>query len=72
LQGYLQTKLAEDLGRVRHALVVSLGYAVSAALEMLVREGILTAGQCLTGFPHPTGGNGHRVRLFPEARPRLV
>jgi hypothetical protein len=72
LRGYLQTKLAEELGRVRHALVVPLGNSVSAALRVLVRQGILTAGQCLFGFPHPSGGNEHRVRLFTQAKPRLA
>jgi hypothetical protein len=72
LREYVQTKLAEELGRVRHALVIPLGNSVSAALEILVGKGILTAGQCLIGFPHPAGGNGHRVRQFTEAKSRLM
>jgi hypothetical protein len=71
LREHVQTKLAEELGRVRQALVVPLGRAVATALQLLVRENVLTAGQCLLGFPHPAGGNGHRVRLFNEAKSRM-
>lgn len=72
LREHVETKLAEELGRVRHALIVTLGNSVSAALQILVSKGVLTARQCLIGFPHPAGGNGHRVRQFNEAKPRLM
>src|SRR5262249_20747859 len=36
LRDYLLTKLAEELGQVRHALIIPLGNSVSAALELLV------------------------------------
>jgi hypothetical protein len=72
LRGYIETKLAEELERVRHALIIPLGNLVSAALQILVNKGILTTEQCLIGFPHPAGGNGHRVRQFTEAKPRLM
>ena len=26
----------------------------------------------LDGFPHPSGGNGHRVRLFQEGKQRMA
>jgi hypothetical protein len=55
-----------------HALIIPLGNSVSAALQILVNKGILRVGQCLVGFPHPAGGNGHRVRQFTEAQHRLM
>jgi hypothetical protein len=72
LRDYLQTKLAEELSRVRHALIVPLGNAVSSALRLLVNKSILNTRQCLIGFPHPAGGNGHRVRQFTDAKPQLI
>jgi hypothetical protein len=72
LREYIESKLADELGRVRHALFVPLGNSVSAALQILVSQGILTDRQCLIGFPHPAGGNGHRVRQFNEVKPRLM
>jgi hypothetical protein len=72
LRKYVETKLAKELNRVRHALIIPLGNSVSASLQILVNKGILAASQCLIGFPHPAGGNGHRVRQFTEAKPRLM
>jgi hypothetical protein len=71
LRAHVLTKLAEEFGRVRHALFVPLGNSVSAALRLLIAEGLLTEAQCLLGFPHPAGGNGHRARLFNEGKARL-
>jgi hypothetical protein len=70
--GLRADKLADELGRVRHVLVIRLGNATEAALQILVSQGILNDRQCLIGFPHPAGGNGHRVRQFNEAKPRLM
>jgi hypothetical protein len=72
LRSDLQSKLADELTRVRHALIVPLGNSVSAALRLLIQKDILNARQCLIGFPHPAGGNGHRVRQFIEAKDRLT
>jgi hypothetical protein len=33
---------------------------------MLVAAGDLDEERCLLGFPHPSGGNGHRIRQFRE------
>jgi hypothetical protein len=52
------------LERKEQALIIPLGIKVEAALSMLIREGKLTASQCLSGFPHPSGANGHRYSQF--------
>jgi hypothetical protein len=33
-------------------------------LQVLVRKGVLEVAQCLFGFPHSSGMNEHRERLF--------
>ncbi|MFR0823044.1 MAG: hypothetical protein ACLU84_01815 [Clostridia bacterium] len=31
---------------------------------MMVNEKIISSKQCLFGFPHPSGANGHRKKQF--------
>jgi hypothetical protein len=38
---------------------------------MLVADGQLDEVRCLFGFPHPSGGNGHRVAQFGRNRVML-
>lgn len=63
--------LAEELTQVSDAIIVPLGASVSRALESLVNAGLLDARRCLFGFPHPSGGNGHRAAQFRERRDDL-
>ncbi len=68
LRDCVESLLAPELDSVPHALVVPLGNAVSAALEHLCRLGALSAERCLSGFPHPSGANGRRVKDFANRR----
>jgi hypothetical protein len=60
--------LAPELAAVPDALIVPLGKAVEECLSALISSGLLNPDRCLFGFPHPSGGNGHRKRLFEENR----
>ncbi len=53
---YVDEVLADELHRVRGALVVPLGPAVSEVLEHLADHGMIRSEQVLSGFPHPTPG----------------
>lgn len=64
LRGYVREVLAEELKRTGSALIIPLGKSVSAALQMLIDEGLLISDRCLLEFPHPSGANGHRVRQY--------
>ena len=55
--------LPERARYVRADLMVP-GFQIAA-------EGRLAPGRCLSGFPHPSGANGHRVRKFAEGRVEL-
>lgn len=44
--------------------IIPLGIAVESVLRLLAEQGALDAGQCLWGFPHPSGANGHRHKQF--------
>ncbi len=56
--------LADELASVDSALVVPLGKAVEGILAPLTADGSLDSSRCLFGFPHPSGANAHRARLF--------
>ncbi len=72
LRGYVHDLLGPELPAVPDALIVPLGKAVETCLGMLVADGVLEQQRCLFGFPHPSGGNGHRERQFREHRARLI
>ncbi|WP_028550613.1 uracil-DNA glycosylase family protein [Paenibacillus sp. UNC451MF] len=56
--------MLEELKPMKQALIIPLGKRVEDVLQLLVREGRLDAEQCLWGFPHPSGANGHRHKQF--------
>lgn len=53
--------LVPELDKLPIALIVPLGRAVEGALAHL---GIDQSRKMLHGFPHPSGGNGHRTSQF--------
>lgn len=65
------TGLGPELASVPSAVLIPLGGAAERALQVLIAEGIIGAERCCLGFPHPSGANGHRVRLFQERREQL-
>lgn len=58
--------LDDELGQFPHALMIPLGQAVEHMLRLFIQAGKIKADQCLQGFPHPSGANGHRHRQFAE------
>lgn len=63
--------LGPELTAAPDALIIPLGKAVESCVQMLVSSGQLDVERCLLGFPHPSGGNGHRLRQFRENYGRL-
>ena len=72
LSAYVDQVLAAALTMTPEALIVPLGKAVSAAVESLVVAGKVDKRRVLIGFPHPSGANGHRKRLYDECRKDLA
>jgi len=66
LTSYVVKTLEPELAAVPNALVLPLGKATEGCLRMLIDGGSLDEERCVFGFPHPSGGNGHRVRQFRE------
>ncbi len=64
--------LVPELESLPGAAIVPLGRSVEDVLEVLAAEGAFTRKRWLTGFPHPSGANGHRARLFDRHRDSLA
>ena len=71
LMRFARETLAPELESVSAALIVPLGKSVEGVLRVLTTEGCLRPDRWLSGFPHPSGANGHRVRIFMENRSSL-
>ena len=54
------------------AFIIPLGKTVSTILQREVFRGALEAERCLFEFPHPSGANGHRARLYAEHKADLT
>ncbi|WP_345566569.1 hypothetical protein [Nonomuraea rosea] len=68
LTAFARQVLKENLEMVPDALVIPLGKAASKAVELTN----ISPDRVLSGFPHPSGANGHRARLYAEAREAMT
>jgi hypothetical protein len=62
---------ARDIGRINNPLMIPLGVNVTKVLDYLASTNIINSGYILKGFPHPSGGNGHRHRQFAENKEEM-
>ena len=53
-------------------MIIPLGKAVEDVLKLMIQENIITDKQCLFGFPHPSGANGHRKEEFLKNKNLLI
>jgi hypothetical protein len=67
----LTALLAPRLAAAPDALIIPLGKAASSGVRYLVNQGAFNEERVLWEFPHPSGANGHRVRLFEHAKEGL-
>ena len=66
LKKYITENFSTELEKLQDALIIPLGVNVSNALHYLSDQGLVAPGNILSGFPHPSGGNGHRHKQFAE------
>ncbi|MDR7241950.1 uracil-DNA glycosylase family protein [Priestia megaterium] len=67
LSRYAFEVFQHELNEMKNAcLIVPLGKAVENVLRKLLLEPSLSRHTYLFGFPHPSGANGHRKRIFEE------
>jgi hypothetical protein len=56
--------IQEEIQLLQRALIIPLGKTVERGLHLLERICRVDVRQCLWGFPHPSGANGHRHVQF--------
>lgn len=61
---YACSALLEEIKLLDAPLVVPLGKSVENILMYLAKRGDVNYEDCLWGFPHPSGANGHRKKQF--------
>lgn len=64
LTSYMKKYFYKEVRSLSNALIIPLGKSVEEILRLLISENIITEDQCLLGFPHPSGANGHRKKQF--------
>ncbi|WP_197969885.1 hypothetical protein [Mesobacillus harenae] len=64
LRQYILKHFAPSLQRMEEPLIIPLGIKTAAVLNYLLKRNYLKATTILRGFPHPSGGNGHRHKQF--------
>ncbi|MGE7592022.1 hypothetical protein ACQKMY_02310 [Peribacillus frigoritolerans] len=55
---------ATEIGTIERPPIIPLGVNVTKVLNYLACQDYLDANNILLGFPHPSGGNGHRHKQF--------
>lgn len=72
LYGYVKKYFYNESKLLSNALIIPLGKAVDEILEEMIKEGVLQENNCLLGFPHPSGANGHRKEIFNKNKEQLL
>ncbi|MDE5539778.1 MAG: hypothetical protein K2J20_04760 [Bacilli bacterium] len=72
LKSYLKKYFYKEVESLPNALIIPLGKAVEEILELMISENLIKREQCLLGFPHPSGANGHRQKQFAANKEKLL
>ena len=72
LYSYVKKYFYKEVETLPNALIVPLGKAVEEVLENMIKDNLIKAEQCLLGFPHPSGANGHRKNQFKDNKNKLL
>jgi hypothetical protein len=66
LRDYIIQGFAREMESLKNPLIIPLGVNVEKVLGFLADSNLVSPESILSGFPHPSGGNGHRHRQFAE------
>lgn len=72
LKEYLKKYFYKEVEKLPNTLIIPLGKAVEEVLELMIEDGLIKKEQCLLGFPHPSGANGHRKKQLEENKEKLL
>jgi hypothetical protein len=68
LKKYIDKTLLEEIKSIKCSIIIPLGNSVSKILEYISKDYYNINDICLFEFPHPSGANGHRKRIFEEKK----
>ena len=71
LYSYVKKYFYKEIKCLPNAFIIPLGKSVEEILKQMIKEKIIKNEQCLLGFPHPSGANGHRKKQFNENKEKL-
>lgn len=71
LTKYIKEYFYPQVEALNHALFIPLGKSVEEVFNELIKCGVLRKEQCLKGFPHPSGANGHRLIQFEKNKEHM-
>ncbi len=72
LWSYVEKFFYKEIEALPEALIIPLGKSVEEVLERMIENKLIKKEQCLLGFPHPSGANGHRKNQFEENKGKLL
>ena len=72
LYSYVKKYFYKETDKLQNALIIPLGKVVEEILQQMIKENLIKEEQCLLGFPHPSGANGHRKSQFKENKNKLL
>ncbi|MBS4219168.1 hypothetical protein KHA96_12655 [Bacillus sp. FJAT-49711] len=71
LKKYVTDYFASEMRKLSNPLIIPLGVNVSNAINYLADNNLLNVKNFLSGFPHPSGGNGHRHKQFADNKTHM-
>lgn len=72
LRHMIDELLVPELNRMKGAVIIPTGKAVSEVLRYLVDEKKISHKTILFDFPHPSGANGHRKKQYEENKEKFM
>jgi hypothetical protein len=71
LWAYVTKYFVNDMIKLQEPLIIPLGVKISKVIKSLIDKQLIKSHYVLSGFPHPSGGNGHRHRQFRENKEEM-
>ena len=68
LKKHVVNNFLMELKKINFSLIIPLGTSVSKVLKWISANYYNIDEKCLFDFPHPSGANGHRIRIFNEKK----
>ena len=72
LYSFVKKYFYGEIKKLSNTLIIPLGKAVEEVLKQMIKDNLIKEEQCLLGFPHPSGANGHRKSQFEKNKEKLL